>query len=103
MNCSENELRYTCTKGRPQKFSFYLLEGCWKFLDFSQETAYDTWIHPLSVNKIELPYVLKIIFTLNYQFEWRYELLLKRDLKNKNFFILYQYVISESEEFYTDL
>lgn len=28
MNSSEIELRYMCTKGRPQKFSFYLLEGC---------------------------------------------------------------------------
>lgn len=42
------------SKGRPQKFSFCLLVVCSRFLDFCHQTAYDTRIHPLSVNKIKL-------------------------------------------------
>lgn len=49
------------SKGRPQKFSFCLLVGCF------HENSCDTCIN-----------ILKIIFNLNYQFECRYELLLKR-------------------------
>lgn len=58
------------SKGRPQKFSFCLLVGCSKFLDCFHENSCDTCIN-----------ILKIIFNLNYQFECRYELLLKRKIE----------------------